>query len=259
MDFNTHLVNESRTFVRAMAQIPPVAPVPSCPGWTATDLLWHLTEVQMFWASIVDNELRDPDAAEAMKDDRPDSYDDLLVLCERQTARLTSALAARGDEVPVWTWSDDETVGFVRRRQAHEALIHRVDAELSGAGESPIDADLAADGIDEVLRVFAGGVPAWATFDPEGVELRMVATDVDRTWGAAFGRMTGTSPNSGESYDLPALTVGVDAVEPNGVISGTAADLDRWLWGRGRLESLTVTGDESVASRLRELMVEATQ
>lgn len=259
MDFNAHLMEESKNFVRGMAQVPPVAPVPSCPGWTASDLLWHLTEVQMFWGTVVDNELSDPESAEASKEPRPDSYDDLLVLCERQTQRLTDALGVRADDVPVWTWSDDKSVGFIRRRQAHEALIHRVDAELTGAEASPIDAGFAADGVDEVLRVFAGGVPAWATFDPEGIELRIVATDVERTWGAAFGRMIGTSPTSGESYDLPALTVGVDAVEPNTIITGTAADLDRWLWGRGRLETLTVTGDESVAGRLRELMTEATQ
>ena len=30
---------------------------------------------------------------------------------------------------PAWTWSAEQTVGFTLRRQAHEALIHRLDAE----------------------------------------------------------------------------------------------------------------------------------
>jgi uncharacterized protein (TIGR03083 family) len=238
----------------------PGVPVPTCPGWTASDLVWHLTDVQMFWGSVVENQLTDPDVAEAMKTERPEDYGDLLAMFGQQSDRLSAALAERADDVAVWTWSDDETVGFVRRRQAHEALIHRVDAEsAAGVSPGPIDAMLVADGVDEVLRVFAGGVPDWAAFEPEGVEMRLRATDVDRTWGAAFGQMQGTSPNTGKTYDIPALTVGVDAVNPITVVSGTAADLDLWLWGRGPLEALGLEGSDSIARRLRELMVEATQ
>jgi uncharacterized protein (TIGR03083 family) len=214
----------------------------------------------MFWGLIVENGLQDPEQAESLKDDQPAAYGDVLAMFERQSNRLVSALAERSDTIPVWSWSDDHTVGFTRRRQAHEALIHRVDAELTGGSEpGPIDPELAADGIDEVLRVFAGGVPEWATFDPEGVEIRIVATDVGRTWGAAFGRMRGTSPTSGKTYDLPALTVGVDAVAPDAAVSGRAADLDLWLWGRGSLQPLTIEGNESVVHRLRTIMAESTQ
>jgi hypothetical protein len=105
----------------------------------------------------------------------------------------------------------------------------------------------------------AGGIPDWAAFEPEGVEMRLRATDVDRTRGAAFGQMQGTSPNSGKTYDIPALTVGVDAVNPSAVASGAAAALDLWLWGRGPIESLGLEGSDSIARRPRELMVEATQ
>src|SRR6185312_10928831 len=38
----------------------PAAPVPSCPGWTAADLAWHLLEVQFFWATVVERRLQDP-------------------------------------------------------------------------------------------------------------------------------------------------------------------------------------------------------
>lgn len=260
MDFDIALAEESRSFLLVVSQLPPETPVPTCPGWTVEDLVWHLTDVQMFWGLIVENELGEPDAAEEMKAERPGSYNDLLALFERESARLTSALTARANDVPVWTWSDDHTVGFVRRRQAHEALIHRVDAETAADREpGTIDPALAADGIDELLRIHAGGIPEWATFDPEGVEIRVTANDVDRTWGAAFGRMHGTSPDTGKAYDIPALTVGVDAVSPNTAIVGTAADLDLWLWGRGRLDRLTVEGEEAVVHRLRELIAASTQ
>lgn len=260
MNFDVALAEQSRSFLRVLSETPPDVPVPTCAGWTASDLLWHLTDVQMFWAAIVELELADPKKAEALKSERPEVYNDLLALFEQQSARLSAALQARSDDVRVWTWSDDRTVGFVRRRQAHEALVHRVDAEVAaGAPVGPIAPDLAADGVDEILRVFAGGVPEWATFEPEGLEIRVVATDVNQTWGAAFGKMRGTSPNSGKTYDIAALTVGVDAVSPNAAVAGSAADLDLWLWGRGSLDVLVVEGDESLVRRLRKLMIEATQ
>ena len=53
----------------------------------------------------------------------------------------------------VWSWANDQTAGFSYRRQAHEALIHRLDAELAGGERTAIDARLAADGVGEVLGV----------------------------------------------------------------------------------------------------------
>ena len=34
---------------------------------------------------------------------------------------------------------DDHTVGFIRRKQAHEALIHRIDAEVAAGNRTPMD------------------------------------------------------------------------------------------------------------------------
>ena len=33
--------------------------MPSCPDWNADDLLWHLAEVQWFWATIVRERVTD--------------------------------------------------------------------------------------------------------------------------------------------------------------------------------------------------------
>ena len=43
-----------------------------------------------------------------------------------------------------WNWSDDHTVGFILRRQAHEALVHRVDAELAAGDRTDLDPLLAS-------------------------------------------------------------------------------------------------------------------
>ncbi len=233
--------------------------MPGCPGWDAAELLWHLTEVQMFWGLIVEHGLSDPEVAEGMKTGRPDSYGDLLAASGSESSRLVRVLEGKVDDAPVWTWSDDHTVGFVRRRQAHEALIHRVDAE-QGAGLTPeVEPELAADGVDELLTVFVGGIPEWADFEPDGSRLQVDATDERRSWRLAFGRMRGTSPTSGTDYDLPAVEVVDDVTAPDTLIAGTAADVDLWLWGRAPIEPLIVTGDPDLARRLRALVAEGTQ
>jgi hypothetical protein len=45
--------SESDRFAGALAAADPTAPVPCCPDWTAADLTWHLTEVQLLWATVV--------------------------------------------------------------------------------------------------------------------------------------------------------------------------------------------------------------
>jgi hypothetical protein len=53
VDHLQHLAQESARFARVIREAPPDAPVPSCPGWDADDLLWHLGKVQYFWGTVV--------------------------------------------------------------------------------------------------------------------------------------------------------------------------------------------------------------
>ena len=131
-----HIEQESSRFIACLADADPAAPVPSCPEWTVDDLIWHLAEVQLFWGAIVRDRLDDPDAAEEGKPSRPEDHAALVALFGDATRQLLDALATTPPETEVWTWADDHTVAFVLRRQAHEALIHRMDAELV-AGEVP--------------------------------------------------------------------------------------------------------------------------
>jgi len=259
LDYLTHLRRESTLFASVIAATDPARPVPSCPGWTAGDLLWHLTEVQMFWGRVVADRLRDPAAAMDTATERPDAPEVALDLFRRESAHLIDALEHADDADEVWTWADDTTVGFVRRRQAHEAMIHRVDAEQAARAETPLDPGMAGDGIDELLRVYVGGVPAWADFIPDGTSIRVVATDPARVWQAAMGRMVGTSPDSGKSYDLPALREGDAEREPTTAITGSAIDLDLWMWGRRNAAGIGVAGDAALVDRLREVIAHSTQ
>src|SRR5205823_7007051 len=80
----------------------------------------------------------------------------LAAFFDRASRELADVLAATPPDTRAWTWSEDQTVGFIRRRQAHEALIHRVDAELTAGRRTPMDPGLSADGVDEALRVMYG-------------------------------------------------------------------------------------------------------
>ena len=142
IDFLAHLRSESARFAEVLAASDPTARVPSCPDWDADDLLWHLAEVQWFWGSIVQDLVTDAAEAEALTATRPEGRAALQVFYDAASAELADALASHADDVPAWTWSSDQSVGFIRRRQAHEALIHRVDAELTAGSRTPLDRDL---------------------------------------------------------------------------------------------------------------------
>ena len=246
LDYLAAIGRESARFVECLEGADPAGQVPSCPGWTAADLLWHLTEVQMFWGIIVRGRLDDPDAAEAEKAARPDDHDALVALARRTTVELLDTLGATPAGTPVWTWAADHTAGFVLRRQAHEALIHRLDAELTVGHVTPLDPPLAADGVDEALRIMFSNAPDWGTVTDEGGLGVVAAADVAMSWPVELGRFRGTSPNTGKTYDEGLLLMPSRPDAPAMfAVAGTAADLDRWLWGRGELSELDVSGDET--------------
>ncbi len=45
-EYVTHLARDSARFVSVLRTTPAGTRVPTCPGWDADDLLWHLAEVQ---------------------------------------------------------------------------------------------------------------------------------------------------------------------------------------------------------------------
>ena len=236
------------------------ADVPSCPEWTLADLAWHLTEVQHFWATIAGALLDDPGKVDSFE--RPERDGDLPALFAAQSQALLDAVTTRSPDDACWSWdSNGGTVAWVRRRQAHEALIHRFDAELAArALHAPLDAELAADGVDEILRSMLTGVPDWGTFTPDGMTARFETIDTGHRWDAQLGRFTGTSPNTGTTHDLDAMElVDVAGASVSATISAPAAELDLWLWGRGDPGRLHIAGDRRVAERIRRQAAEGTQ
>ena len=252
LDYLAYLASESARFGSVMAATAPDARVPTCPDWDADDLLWHLGEVQCFWGTVV-RERVDVNRAIELAPERPADRAGLAEFYATVSRDLGAILAATSPETPVWTWADDKSAGFVRRRQAHEALIHRIDAELTAGDRSPMDPRLSADGVDEALRImYDGTVPAWGNFvADEGKTLRITATDTGDSWFVTLGHFTGTDPETERDYDQPFIHA-ADAdpgTSAAATIAGTAADLDCWLWHRPPLGTIDRSGDEAVLTK----------
>ena len=255
LDYLTHLRVESARFAEVMRDAPPSAPVPTCPDWKSDDLLWHLGEVQWFWGAIVREGLTDPSSLEDPQ--RPGDRAGLLEFFESASTELQRTLAETAPDETRWTWSKEQAAGFIRRKQAHEALIHRVDAELTAdVQRADMDPALCGDGVDEALRIMFGGVPEWGHIEAEpGATLRISATDTGRSWLVTLGRFTGADPE-GTSHDDPDMLVAdTDSGEETAAtVSGIAADLDCWLWGRPTTGSLERSGDEQINARFQEIV-----
>jgi len=253
-----HIRVESARFREVLADCDPAARVPTCPDWSAEDLLWHLTTVQWFWSSIVID--RPTEVDEAQEPERPAAYAEVLRAFDHWSAALAGALDGIAPADEAWTWSDDHTVGFILRRQAHEALIHRVDAELTAGARSDLPAELAADGVHEVLGVMYGGCPPWGSWEPLPHYVRVDCTDTGHEIWVQFGLFSGIDPDSGDEIADEEDFHVVDApedIEPDVVIDGPAGALDAWLWHRGDEDELSVVGDAEVRSRFLAIIEHA--
>jgi uncharacterized protein (TIGR03083 family) len=240
MDPTAIIRTEAQRFADVLAATAPDARCPTCPEWSASDLLWHLIVVHQFWASVLAWDVRtdaDVAAIERAAPSRPDSTADLLALREQATTALLEQLDSLDDPEPRWSWwPPEQTVGFTRRMQIHEAAMHRVDAELTAAVPvSPIGPDVAAGAVDHAVDVMWGWLPAGATYQA-GAVVEFVATDVDRQWLVEVGRST-EGPRA----------VRASAGEPSATVRAPIGDLALWAWTRGG--AVEVSGDaESVAA-----------
>lgn len=253
-----HLAADSARFAEVLRRTPYDTAVPTCPDWTAADLLFHLAEVQAFWARIVGRRLTSTEEVEDLETPRPDDDAELSGLFAEWTQVLQESLRATPPDVAVWSWANEQTAGFSYRRQAHEALIHRLDAELTIGDRTAVDPQLAADGVDEVLGVMYGEPPSWGTFNPDHEHVvRFTATDTGDAWVVTIGRFVGREPGEdGAEQAMACLDWVSDDVTPTAEVRGTAADLDCWLWRRPPIGEVTLSGSEQTLALLAEVMAD---
>lgn len=183
----------------------------------------------------------------------PDLSDrDPLELLSEATTTVLGELRTRGPKAPSYTWwPPDQTVGFWYRRMAQETVVHRVDVEQAHDVVTPIDPELAADGVDEALLIMLAG--DWSDYpvDEAAGAVALLST-AGRTWRVGLDRAAVTCAE---------LAPGADPGPSDATVMGDPHDLLLWVWGRLPLDPkrLTVDGDQRVIEATRHRLALATQ
>lgn len=204
--------------------------------WSARDIVAHVGGIHRWAARIV--RTRSMEGASSTR-----SRLDGAALCDwfdEGRLDLADVLAATDPEArcPNFNPGSRSIAGFWHRRQAHETTVHRWDLERALGATSPIDVDLATDGVEEYLDVFVRGRGTQTLLAP----LVLTAVDHDRSWTVRPSARPGrVDVEAGAARDVAT------------VLAGPAPTLLLHLWGRVPIDAdgLSVTGDGAVAASFR--------
>ncbi len=173
--------SEASALGAAARSAPLTTPVPTCPGWDVGRLVGHLGRVHR-WAAAAAAAGGEPVDARGLPKPPTDEAE-LLAWFDEGADALVTTLAAIEPGAPAWNFAGaTPTAAFWRRRQAVETAVHRWDAEHAVGTASPVEAQLAADGIDEFLTVLAPYRFASEDGIDLGGSLHLHCTDVDGEW-----------------------------------------------------------------------------
>ncbi|MEU3898881.1 maleylpyruvate isomerase family mycothiol-dependent enzyme [Streptomyces sp. NPDC045251] len=239
--------------LRAVVETGADAPVPTCPGWTVADLTRHVGEVYLHKTVAMREGVEpEPWPPKEFAEEEP------TVLLDRGYTALRAEFATRGPGDAAASWyGPDQSVGFWIRRMAQETVIHRVDAELAtGQPVAPVPADLAVDGIDELLKVFAAyAVAEWGEYFTDILAGSPGHTILVRAGDAAWRVRTGPGEFT--------VTQGAGGGEADVTLSGSPEAVLRRLWNRdgdGDGDGgVVVEGSPEAVEELRRCIVMATQ
>lgn len=242
----TALTGEAERFAATISGADPDLRVPTCPQWTLRDLTRHVGLAYHKSAAIIASRPTGYVPFEAVTVDEPSGFADLGGWLRDGAARLVAAVAEVGPETPTSTWTPDRRAGFWTRRLTHETVVHRADAALATGTPYAVDAELAADGIDEGLGLVAvfsrQPHPALdrSSVRGRGETLLFHATEPERDW------LVRRTPSEVE--------IGDEATDADVVVAGRAADLLLALTGRIAEDDprLTVSGDAGLFRHWRE-------
>ncbi len=195
--------------------------------WTLAELLDHVGRLCWFWSGRV----RKAGGGDFYDTDRPDDVSRSDFLRSGATT-MREQLAAADPAVEVKTWAGLKPPSWLWRRMTHELAVHRWDAQAAGGEAEPLAADVAADGIDELLEEF---VPVADLSTVQGT-LHLHATEGEGEWfiETADGLVWSHAHAKGDV-----------------AVRGTPSNLLLVLWGRIPVDRIEVLGDDAVFDRWR--------
>lgn len=194
--------------------------VEHCPGWDVADLVWHLREVQWFWASIAERALPEP-PDEAGRPQRP-ADENLIDDFRTGAKKLVDVLAHVDPRTPCWTWSTQKNVGFIARHQVQEAAVHAWDTVNACGHAMALDPTVSADGVDEFLQFSLADENdahkgSWPPLEGTFV---VHASDTGDSWTLTDGQVPGS------------VRASRGAEEGAPVLEASASELLLWLYRR---------------------------
>jgi uncharacterized protein (TIGR03083 family) len=216
--------------------------VPTCPEWTLRELIHHVGRTHHWAAAHVEqaavNPLSEEESERAWGAMPADA--DLTAWYLAANARLADALAAAPADLRCWSFLPAPSpLAFWSRRQAHEAAIHRVDAQLAATGwYDTFAADFAADGIDELVCGFYNRGRRLRSDPPRTLAVRAG----DGAWLVTIG------PEGPRGQRIEATAGDV----ADCTVTGTASDVYVALWNRADVRGLVAEGDPTVLDLWRD-------
>ncbi|MDQ3579749.1 MAG: maleylpyruvate isomerase N-terminal domain-containing protein, partial [Actinomycetota bacterium] len=165
---------------------------------------------------------------------------------------MLGELAAHDPTQACSTWHPHQRhYGFWRRRMAHETTVHRVDVQVAaGKAIDVIEADIALDGIDEVLTLWF--IHRLSVLGVSGTRRGTVAIrSGGRVWLVTVGE-TGTAAVSATEAELGRASA---------VLTAEPMAMYLWLWGRGPFFTNDIhrDGDEDLSAQVWALLRLATR
>jgi uncharacterized protein (TIGR03083 family) len=203
--------------------------VAPCPEWTVAALVAHLGEIHL-WAELCVR-VGSPEAVEV----EPPPTDDRTALAAWYwdcAATLVQTLRGTSPDAPCWTFGPPPREAmFWFRRQAHEVAVHRWDLGSVLSRDLGYPAELAVDGVQEVVTLFF----------PRQVRLQRIPP---------LARSLAVTVAGGPTWVLHGNGTGETPESPEAEVSGPAEALVLLLWGRLTLNDprLTVTGSREAAT-----------
>ncbi|XVV03590.1 maleylpyruvate isomerase N-terminal domain-containing protein [Actinosynnema sp. CA-248983] len=172
---------QAAMFREAVGKADPEAKVPSCPGWTFTELTLHV-------GRFLQTSLEYLRSGSTVRLNLPPAPQDVVPLeyLDAQLALAAEVLPAVPGNRPAWTFSpaSPDLAWVWHRRIAHELDLRRWDAQAALRELVSGDTDFAVDGIEESLGTLLAA---------------KYATDVPRPPRAPRSSSSPTSPRPGWS------------------------------------------------------------
>jgi uncharacterized protein (TIGR03083 family) len=212
--------------------------IPTCPEWTMRDLVQHMGDVHRWAAThVAEGRLQPIKRVEEIAGPLPEDRH-LIDWFREGHARLVGTLQTADPNVECWSFLPAPSpLAFWARRQAHETGIHRADAESPSGRMTPFPADLAVDGIEELLFGFLGRPQERDDAIPTRM-LGLHALDAGADWLVSIGP---------EGVDTRR-----ERRDAECSVIAAASDLHLLLWNRRQPDGLDVSGDKTLLDYWRD-------